>query len=613
MRLSASFKVLGALAYLALCTSAQSIDEMYSTPWDVKEFVKRSDPKIEFKEGKPVLASIDKNGDNPLTVGLNIVDSQYTQQMGGVGAGITDAVSIVLQDLKLDMPDVYDEIIHLLYSQSDEWIEKGGAGLNLARSPLGASDFSTELYSLEDSKTSQRVDLTKSKKLWQTLLDIQKVNPKIQFYFLLWSAPSWMKDNGKMTQGGHLIQDQSVDYEQLYAKYIVDALVGIDKMGIKPSYLSLQESPQHVDNVVPTMQMDAAQQARLAKLIKPMLEKVGLGDTKILTLEASWDTAEYAMKTYAEAGEVFSGVAWQGYTPQNGPQSQAAFTEKYPNAEVHFTEVTRVITDTPWNNLRNGASTILMGSIAYGTQNVLLWNAVLRYTDDQRSGTYPSLPHACKICQAPIMVFHNTLKHCSSTQKRFMLKGEKSPDYLALDSVQSLAADSTEDTTSSQLRIRGLRFGRDGKLGKRQSGDGTTPPNETSTYVKSSDFETLAHLSLAIRPRSASGVYGKRISSFTSEEVAFGKAKGRVMAQVFEVAVDENTSRFTCILFNWNDNNETVYEPVKTVISFRGKIAEVTTVPGLYTFSWEAESSKNQKRVLAPLEDIQAMARNYPH
>ena len=53
--------------------------------------------------------------------------------LAGLGAGITDATCIVLQDLKQAHPDAYDEILNLAFNDSPAWMARGGAGMNMVR------------------------------------------------------------------------------------------------------------------------------------------------------------------------------------------------------------------------------------------------------------------------------------------------------------------------------------------------------------------------------------------------------------------------------------------------------------------------------------------------
>lgn len=49
------------------------------------------------------------------------------------------------------LPFQYWESLNMLFNQSDYWRAKGGAALNLVRSPLGSCDFSIAEYSFDET------------------------------------------------------------------------------------------------------------------------------------------------------------------------------------------------------------------------------------------------------------------------------------------------------------------------------------------------------------------------------------------------------------------------------------------------------------------------------
>lgn len=87
------------------------------------------------------------------------------------------------------------------------------------------------------------------------------------------------------------------------------------------------------------------------------------------------------------------------------PAAQDTFNNDFPDAEVHFTECTRITQyfNEPWQNLKTQGQVLTVGSINYKTQSVILWNAVLNATDDGFSS--PTLPSVCTNCLAPISEF----------------------------------------------------------------------------------------------------------------------------------------------------------------------------------------------------------------
>lgn len=111
---------------------------------------------------------------------------------------------------------------------------------------------------------------------------------------------------------------------------------------------------------------------------------------------------------------------------------------------------------------------------------------------------------------------------------------------------------------------------------------------QSTLFKRTSDMSVLSHLSTAVRPTGESKLYSKRIGVTSTDELT--ELGGRVLAQAFrQDGVKPGVSRFSLVLLNQNDHYETdIFEPATAVIAFRGQVANVTTVPGLYTLSWEA-------------------------
>lgn len=152
VQLSGKWGSLLAIATVAIGANAQVIDDMITTTHDFKVFGAPSNPKLEFKAGDALKQSVEADGKTPLKIGITIDETKKGQKMERIGVGITDSVAIALLDVRKENPDVYCEILNLLYSQKDEWIERGGAGLNGLRTPLGASDFGVEYYTYDVSR-----------------------------------------------------------------------------------------------------------------------------------------------------------------------------------------------------------------------------------------------------------------------------------------------------------------------------------------------------------------------------------------------------------------------------------------------------------------------------
>lgn len=85
----------------------------HSTLWNATTFVTPAALDIAFVEGDFPTQNTNSSPTSPFIVGVDIKDTRSYQQLLGTGGSITDASSIILQDLKANSPDLYWEILNL--------------------------------------------------------------------------------------------------------------------------------------------------------------------------------------------------------------------------------------------------------------------------------------------------------------------------------------------------------------------------------------------------------------------------------------------------------------------------------------------------------------------
>ncbi|KAN0060219.1 hypothetical protein ACQY0O_007548 [Thecaphora frezii] len=696
----------GLLAAVMLSTgvAAQTIDYLMSTEHHFQNYMEVTKPNIEFKEGKPLNKSIEASGNQPLKIGFNIDDSERHQTIEHLGGSVTDATGITLADIRKHNPELYCEILNMLYSQKEEWIAVGGVAMTSVRHPLGCSDFSLNYYSYDDPQkcgAEFKGDLEyfnlqgSSPKLWQVLLDIKAIvedgsspsNPRnLSTRVLPWTLNPSAKTNGAWAGDGHLKQES----EGYYVDYMHRSIKELCKLGSCPEWFSLQESPQHQDKTVPTMLIDAEQAARLANNLYDKISKdeellaqyFNAPPLKLCALEASWMESDYnyARTVLNKAGKAFAATCWQGYVGYNA--TYQTLIERSYDTKTLFTEMTYTLSADPWGNLRDFVFKVGVNAIQHGTSDINVWQTVLQ-TDKDMSSTFPSLEGACKACIANILVFPEASGHYrSQMQHGYGTKDEPQVDWLhinnELSSTGKLTIQNAQQLNSIQIEQHGAKKpisdvfakldstsatgGNNGgnpgneqqnptrfqkrrksellKNGQANSTDSSnsstnskivppeqcfkdrgmtfkykptqcakmSPPQQRKAgkaaygpggaYARTSQMDFIGQLGAAVSPR-GKWANGIRISSSTTEqETPEDVVNGRVIGTAFEqIAVGDDKkdgaeSRFCALLLNWNDHDQKNFnDPVTTVISFRGKVAEFTSKPGVYTLCWNDESS----------------------
>lgn len=340
--------------------------------------------QLNFGKGAYPNSSHNSTGKGDTTVvGVKVLDSRELQPVYGAGCGLTDASSISMQDLKSAHPDTYEEIMKLLWAQDQDEMDKaGGAGMMFVRSPLGACDFGTNVYSYDDiADCSPDVNLTqfsieKAPKMWSTHKDIQDLNPDINTWWAPWSPPAWMKSSAQNCSliGGSLEEK----YEDVFAEYLTKSMVAIKKkLGKAPSVLSVQNEPLYTSDKYPGSKLSPEAGARVSQLVRKKLDAEGLQHLGLSAYDHNWDKPDYPIAEF-DNKSAFDSVSWHCYG--GTPAKQEEFTRVYPDIPQYMSECTRVTQnlEEPWINLRKNAENLLIGSIGSGARNMILWNCVLQ-------------------------------------------------------------------------------------------------------------------------------------------------------------------------------------------------------------------------------------------
>ncbi|UTT92773.1 hypothetical protein NDA17_001706 [Ustilago hordei] len=590
------------------------IDRMWSTTYDSSKVQEFSNPGIKFVSGTALTESVNvtaessvKNKDKYDQIGISIKENQVHQMVDAFGGGITDSVAITLQDFKLKHPKDYDDLLHLLFSQDSKWYQRGGVGMNAVRVPLGACDFGVSPYTYDDTEDGSEdpnlelFTIKKAPKLWKTLQDVVAINPNIQLFATTWSAPGWMKENTNADQplfGGNL----KPGMEEVYAKYLIRSVVDIKKLENLNIYaLSLLNEPLIPELKYPTMKMTAVQAVKVGRMVRDGLDKAGFKSLKLLAWDHNWDNTEYPLAVLNADPTIWNGVAWHGYA--GSPSAQKVVADAYPEKDTYFTEKTQITQyfSEPYKNMKNTARELIIGSIRYASRSIIMWNLVLRKDED--GFTTPHLPNVCVNCNAAILLLPEStdadLNKGDPTHTKTLAdvnaatKADKDSGIKKRDLSRRSPA---EETTEIKPKIPS----RSGSKSLDQSiipsrvfdvkKTGTDSVYTSSLFKRTSDMAVLSHLSTAIRPTGASKNYSKRIGVQSTDE--YTDLGGRLLAQAFrQDGVKPGVTRFSLVLLNQNDHYESdVFEAATAVISFRGMVAKVTTMPGLYTLSWEAET-----------------------
>nr|GID88701.1 hypothetical protein Ade03nite_76250 [Actinoplanes derwentensis] len=153
----------------------------------------------------------------------------------GGGASITDTTAYLMRGGPISAA-TRDAVMTKLFSPT------GGIGLSFVRNPIGASDLSRPGHvSLDDTCCDLGDFNTNGYDTDVRLLTQQArtLNPALRVKGVPWSAPGWMKDNGRMDQMGWL----KWEYYPMCAQYLVKYVQSYQAAGVPINHLSVQNEP----------------------------------------------------------------------------------------------------------------------------------------------------------------------------------------------------------------------------------------------------------------------------------------------------------------------------------------------------------------------------------
>jgi glucosylceramidase len=198
------------------------------------------------------------------------------QTIEGIGGAFNEIGGEAL--LSLDQHQ-QNRILNHLFS-------KDNAGFSVARTAMGASDFSKDAYSYAEVEedyalTSFSIDRDK-KYLLPYIQAALKINPQLTLFASPWSPPAWMKQNNSMlglTQKPNQLRESKAIY-RAYANYFVKYLQAYQAHGVNIDRVCIQNendaNTNYPSHVFPPEKMIDFSRQYLKPLLKQHKLSVGL-------------------------------------------------------------------------------------------------------------------------------------------------------------------------------------------------------------------------------------------------------------------------------------------------------------------------------------------------
>lgn len=263
--------------------------------------------------------------------GGNVIElnpAKKFQEMLGFGAAFTDAACYTFN--RLDAP-VREQLFHELFHPA-------GMGLNVCRTCIGSSDYSTEVFSYDEGEPDpemKRFSIAHDQAYVLPMMrEARQQNPDLFLFSSPWSPPGWMKAGGSML-GGSMREH----YFAPYALYFVKFLQAYAAEGVPVQAVTVQnEVDTDQDGRMPACSWPQEYEMGFVKEhLGPELQKAGLA-TKIWILDHNYNLWGRAVAELddPEVRKYCNAVAFHGYV--GTPDQMSKFHEAYPEAHIYWTE-----------------------------------------------------------------------------------------------------------------------------------------------------------------------------------------------------------------------------------------------------------------------------------
>lgn len=251
------------------------------------------------------------------------------QQVLGFGGAMTDATCYVLSQLT---ESERHDVMHDLFAP-------GEMALNVCRTCIGASDYSRNAYTFDESDQPDpelkkfSIDHDKAYIL-PVLRDARKVNPELFLFSSPWSPPGWMKSGGSMLGGAM----RKHSYEP-YARYFLKFLEAYKAEGVAINAVTVQnEVDAEQEGRMPACLWAQEEEIEFVKShLGPALRKAA-SPTKIWVLDHNYNLWGRAVGELSDpdAYEYIDGIAWHGYAGDVSAMTRVH--DAFPRKNAYWTE-----------------------------------------------------------------------------------------------------------------------------------------------------------------------------------------------------------------------------------------------------------------------------------
>ena len=266
------------------------------------------------------------------------------QRWIGVGAALTDA--------SVEHLEGRADLVSLLFGQ-----EPGSIGLEWLRLPLSATDMSTTLWAWKSGLRGVRPSRPARDALRFLRREVLPVAPDLQVMASAWTAPPAYKTSGSWF-GGRLRGDRVKRYSRL----LVGQARWLTAHGVPLRSISLGNEPGHTSDY-PTMAISDRQLSRLARLVGPQLDALGV---ELWGLDHNWADVPRLDATGTDGLDAIALHCYDGL-----PADASGLTLPWLVTECSGTD------DGPISTFAWDSQHLVVDAVAAGSSGLLMWNLAL--------------------------------------------------------------------------------------------------------------------------------------------------------------------------------------------------------------------------------------------
>ncbi|MBR2837166.1 MAG: hypothetical protein IKE55_00110 [Kiritimatiellae bacterium] len=268
----------------------------------------------------------------PAVEALDVDAARELHPFLALGASLTDASAWVLANMPAEGRA---KLLRELFTPE-------GCNLGAIRLNIGASDYSTGLYSYDDTPGDvemKRFSLARDDEFLVPMAKaVKAVRPDVYVFASPWSPPGWMKTSGVMI-GGNL-RDESMP---ALANYFVKYVQGYAERGVRIDAVTPQnETMCETGGQYPCCTYPAAQEGAFVRdHLAPAFRKAGVGtEIWVHDHDPNPKGARRVRELLAIPGvrESVGGVAWHCYCSPSDATNMAPVRADYPDLPFYHTE-----------------------------------------------------------------------------------------------------------------------------------------------------------------------------------------------------------------------------------------------------------------------------------